>query len=97
MHSDTRSYNKAARKSRLQETEFVDVYNHECDWVATCLNPQFRLEIEGTPIPVIYRYIIVYLKIVCLYFLFFQANEKILILHMKSNKAVGVVADFRNP
>lgn len=75
LHSDTRSYSKAARHSRLQETEFVDVYNHECDFVATCLNPKFRLEIEGTPIP---------------------ANDKILILHMKSNKALGVVTDMRN-
>lgn len=76
LHSDTRSYDKAAKSSRLQVVDFVTVYNHECDWVATCLNPKFRLEAEGTDIP---------------------ANEKVVILHMKTNKALGVVTDYNNP
>lgn len=73
LHSDTRLYDRCANKSRLQMVDFQTVYNHECDWVATCLNPKFRMECEGTDIP---------------------ANEKILIIHMKTNKALGVVTDF---
>lgn len=73
LHSDTRLYDRAAYKSRLQIVDFQTVYNHECDWVATCLNPKFRMECEGADIP---------------------ANEKILILHMKTNKALAVVTDF---
>lgn len=73
LHSDTRLYDRAAHRSRLQTVDFQTVYNHECDWVATCLNPKFRLECEGAEIP---------------------ANEKILILHMKTNKALAVVTDF---
>jgi hypothetical protein len=76
LHSDTRSYDKASRYSRLQVVDFVNVYNHECDWVATCLNPKFRLEAEGSDVP---------------------ANEKIVILHMKTNKALAVVTDYNNP
>lgn len=75
LHSDTRSFDRAAKTSRLQSVEFVSVYNHECDWVATCLNPKFRIEVEGVDIP---------------------ANEKILILHMKTNKALGVHCDYNN-
>lgn len=73
LHSDTRLYDRAAYKSRLQIVDFQTVYNHECDWVATCLNPKFRMESEGAEIP---------------------ANEKILIIHMKTNKALAVVTDF---
>ena len=47
-------YDRAARTSRLQSVEFASVYNHECDWVATCLNPKFRLEVEGVDLPVCY-------------------------------------------
>lgn len=75
LHSDTRLYDRAAHKSRLQVVDFQTVYNHECDWVATCLNPKFRIECEGSDIP---------------------ANEKILILHMKTNKALAAVADSNN-
>ena len=73
LHSDTRLYDRAAHKSRLQLVDFQTVYNHECDWVATCLNPKFRMECEGSEIP---------------------ANEKILIIHMKTNKALAVVTDM---
>lgn len=73
LHSDTRLIERCAQKSRLQMVDFQTVYNHECDWVATCLNPKFRLECEGGDIP---------------------ANEKILIIHMKTNKALAVVTDF---
>ena len=52
LHSDTRSFDRAAKNSRLQSVEFASVYNHECDWVATCLNPKFRIEVEGVDIPV---------------------------------------------
>ncbi len=45
-------YDRAAQKSRLQLVDFQTVYNHECDWVATCLNPKFRLECQGSDIPV---------------------------------------------
>ncbi len=45
-------YDRAAHHSRLQIVDFVSVYNHECDWVATCLNPKFRMECEGSEIPV---------------------------------------------
>lgn len=76
LHSDLRSYDRAAKQSRLQLVDFVNTYNHECDWVATCLNPQFRLEAEGSDI---------------------LAGDKIVILHMKTNKALGIVADFNNP
>ena len=75
MHSDPLSYDKAARRSRLQIVDFKPVYNHECDWVATCLNPKFRLEAEGADIP---------------------ANEKVVIINMKTNKALAVVCDFNN-
>ncbi|CAF0724312.1 unnamed protein product [Brachionus calyciflorus] len=75
LHSDPLSYDKAARRSRMQIVDFVSVYNHECDWVATCLNPKFRLEAEGSDIP---------------------ANEKIIILNMKTNKALAVHCDFNN-
>ena len=51
LHSDTRSYDHAALRSRLQPVAFSTVYNHECDWVATCLNPKFRLEAEGSDVP----------------------------------------------
>lgn len=73
LHSDTRLYDRAAHKSRLQLVDFQTVYNHECNWVATCLNPKFRMEYEGSEIP---------------------ANEKVLIIHMKTNKALAVVTDF---
>lgn len=63
LHSDTRSYNRAARRSRLQEVDLVDVYNHECDWVSTCLNPKFRLEAEGRPIPVRFYFFLVILSL----------------------------------
>jgi len=75
LHSSIRSYDKSAHKSRLQETQFQSLYNHECDWVATCVNPTFRMEVEGRPVP---------------------ANEKILILHMRTNKALAVFPDFKN-
>lgn len=52
LHSDTRLIDRCAHKSRLQMVDFQTVYNHECDWVATCLNPKFRLECEGSEIPV---------------------------------------------
>lgn len=68
-------YDRAARRSRLQLVDFATVYNHECDWVATCLNPKFRLEAEGSEIP---------------------ANESVVILHMKTNKALAVYTDFNN-
>lgn len=49
MHSNTRSYDSnVAQVSRHQAVDFVSVYNHECDWVATCVNPKFRLEAEGS-------------------------------------------------
>lgn len=75
LHSDTRLFDRAAKKSRLQGVEFVTVYNHECDWVATCVDPKFRCEMEGVEIP---------------------ANEKIVIIHMKTNKALGVYCDYNN-
>ena len=53
--SDIRTYEKAAKNSRLQIVDFVSVYNHECDWVASCYNPKFRLETEGTDVPVSYN------------------------------------------
>jgi hypothetical protein len=75
LHSETRTIDRASHKSRLQVANFQNVYNHECDWVVTSLNPAFRLETEGRSVP---------------------ANEKVIILHMKTNKALGVVTDFRN-
>ena len=76
LHSNTRSYDSnVAQSSRLQAVDFVSVYNHECDWVTTCLNPKFRLEAEGSHV---------------------LANEKIVIFHMKTNKALGVVTSYNN-
>jgi hypothetical protein len=74
LHSNTRTYDSnVANVSRLQAVDFVSVYNHECDWSTTCLNPKFRLEAEGSTVP---------------------ANQNLVFIHMKTNKALGVVTDF---
>jgi hypothetical protein len=52
LHSQLRSYDRFAKRSGLQLVDFVNTYCHECDWVATCMDPQFRLDIEGYDIPV---------------------------------------------
>jgi hypothetical protein len=52
LQSNLRSYDKSTKRANLQEIEFVGVYNHECDWVVTCVNPKFRIEVEGSAVPV---------------------------------------------
>ncbi|KAL2092945.1 hypothetical protein ACEWY4_010257 [Coilia grayii] len=50
--SDTKSFQKCAQKSRLQEVSLVKELSFLCHWRLKCLDPQRRLEQEGSPVSV---------------------------------------------
>ncbi|KAF3688861.1 Cilia- and flagella-associated protein 161 [Channa argus] len=70
--SDIQSFQKCAKKSRLQEVNLVDSSSFLSWWRIKYLDPQERLENEGLPVP---------------------ANEKVLIVHCKTNNALAVLGD----
>lgn len=52
LSSDTLSMQRQAKKSRHQEVLLVPDRTFLCQWYATCVNPQMRMEMEGLPLPV---------------------------------------------
>ncbi|NXI69648.1 CF161 protein, partial [Anseranas semipalmata] len=51
MASDHKSFIRFAKKSYLQQVFLTDELSHLTCWQATFLDPQLRLEYEGSPVP----------------------------------------------
>ncbi|XP_053128842.1 cilia- and flagella-associated protein 161 [Hemicordylus capensis] len=49
--SDHKTFMNMAKKSSLQSTFLTDELSYLCSWQAIFLDPQFRLEYEGFPVP----------------------------------------------
>ena len=52
LHSDTTTFIKSARKSRHNEVMLVSEPSHLTEWIIKPYDPQFRLELEHTPVQV---------------------------------------------
>ncbi|XP_005989662.1 cilia- and flagella-associated protein 161 [Latimeria chalumnae] len=51
LSSDHKSFQKSAKKSRLQEVNLTDHCSYLCFWEIVYFDPQLRLEYEGYPVP----------------------------------------------
>ncbi|XP_065059945.1 cilia- and flagella-associated protein 161-like [Rhopilema esculentum] len=51
LHSDTATFMKCAKKSRLQEVILQKEIAYHCHWELLHLDPRERLETEGLPVP----------------------------------------------
>ncbi|XP_028648298.1 cilia- and flagella-associated protein 161 [Erpetoichthys calabaricus] len=60
--SDNQSFQKCAKKSRLQEVSLVDQPSYLTCWKVIFYDPQMRLEYEGCPIPANLRTLVVHCK-----------------------------------
>ncbi|XP_040270075.1 cilia- and flagella-associated protein 161 [Bufo bufo] len=60
--SDRQSFLKSSKKSHLQEVSLTDQASYETCWQVVHLDPQFRLEHEGLPVPANTKVLIVHSK-----------------------------------
>ncbi|XP_029378304.1 cilia- and flagella-associated protein 161 [Echeneis naucrates] len=60
--SDLQSFQKCAKKSRLQEVNLVENYSYLSGWKVVHFDPQERLEHEGHPIPANAKVLIIHCK-----------------------------------
>lgn len=52
LFSDRATFQKSAKKSRHNEVTLVTEPSHLTKWIVKPFDPQFRLELENSPVPV---------------------------------------------
>ncbi|XP_075063898.1 cilia- and flagella-associated protein 161 [Mixophyes fleayi] len=60
--SDQKTFLKCSKKSHLQEVSLTDQASYQVCWQTVYLDPQFRLEYEGLPVPANTKLLIVHSK-----------------------------------